>query len=464
MTDERAWWSDQPDLASDVTRWLAGRRDVGPSELHGPPTPKDLESLFGPTITSEGLGGTEAFRIFADVLAPSCLVTDHPRFLAFVPSAPNPAASLFDATLGASAIFGGSWIEGSGSVHAENAALRWIADLARLPETARGVFVSGGCAGNMNALMVARERWRSADPSRAAQRPVLVASSAAHSSITSTARILDVDVAFVDTGDAGRLDRSALASWRAQAPAVDLARVFAVVATAGTTNAGLVDDLVAVADLAHELDAWFHVDGAYGLAAMLDERFVPLFEGVERADSVIVDPHKWLFAPFDVCALLYRDPDFARSVHTQHAEYLDPILGDASFNPSDLAYHLSRRSRGLPLWFALATYGTAEFSRAVAASLDLAVDVADLIRAAERLQLVLDPGLSVVLFRRVGWSAEKYQAWCDEALARGIAFVLPTEWCGETVLRFCFTNPATTIADVVAVLDSIELGHSEPGT
>ena len=111
------------------------------------------------------------------------------------------------------------------------------------------------------------------------------------------------------------------------------AQVFAVVATAGTTNTGAVDDLGAAADLAAVCDAWYHVDGAYGAAALLDERTRPLFGGIERADSLIVDPHKWLFAPLDVCALLYRDVDVARRVHTQHADYLDPILDDASFNP-----------------------------------------------------------------------------------------------------------------------------------
>jgi glutamate/tyrosine decarboxylase-like PLP-dependent enzyme len=180
------------------------------------------------------------------------------------------------------------------------------------------------------------------------------------------------------------------------------------------------------------------------------------FAGLERADSFIVDPHKWLFAPFDCCALLYRDPLQARRAHTQHAEYLEVLHEDAEeWNPSDFAYHLSRRARGLPFWFSLAAHGTAAYRDAVEATLALTVQAARAIDAAEYLELLFEPELSAVVFRRIGWSPADYQRWSDRVLADGLAFTVPTTWAGETVLRFCFVNPLTTIDDVQLILDSL---------
>ena len=147
--------------------------------------------------------------------------------------------------------------------------------------------------------------------------------------------------------------------------------IFAVVATAGTTNLGVVDDIAGIAEVAREHGWWLHVDGAYGGAGA--GRAVAsrhLFDGVEHADSFIVDPHKWLFAPFDACALIYRDPVQARAAHTQHAGYLDPVTVDGEWNPSDFAIQLTRRARGLPFWFSLAVHGTDAYRDAVEQTLD----------------------------------------------------------------------------------------------
>ena len=135
----------------------------------------------------------------------------------------------------------------------------------------------------------------------------------------------------------------------------DPSSLAAVVATSGTTNAGIIDDLAGTAAVCRELGAWFHVDGAYGGAGLFAPSIRRAYDGIEHADSFIVDPHKWLFAPFDCAALIYRDPSLARSVHRQDASYLDVIHADpAEWNPTDYAYHLTRRARGLPLWFSLA--------------------------------------------------------------------------------------------------------------
>jgi glutamate/tyrosine decarboxylase-like PLP-dependent enzyme len=443
-------------LTDAVVRYALARLQMDPPPLDASRAEEDLRARAGTTITPAGIGGEAALAVFADVLAPACISTDHPRFLSFVPAAATEAAVLFDLVVGASALYGGSWLEGSGAVFAENEALRWLADLAGFPDTAGGVFVAGGSAGNLSALVAARHAWRRAvaDGGRERARGAVLASAAAHSSVRAAARVMDADVIAVDADELGRLTAAGLRRGLDDLGA-DGERVFAVVATAGTTNAGLVDDLTAVADAAAELGVWCHVDGAYGLAALAAPSARPRFAGIERADSFVVDPHKWLFAPFDCAALVYREPAAARAAHAQHAEYLEVLSGGRAWNPSDYAFHLTRRARGLPFWFSLATYGTERYAAAVEATLALTLEAAALIRGAPHLELLLEPELSVVVFRRVGWTAAEYHAWSARALADGLAFVVPTTWAGETVLRCCFVNPRTTTADVGLIIDSL---------
>ena len=453
------------ELTEAIVRYAVERIRMDPVPLDGPRTPAELDAACGPTITPEGLGGAEVLRRFAEVLAPACISVDHPRYLSFVPCAATEAAVLFDLVVGASSIYGGSWMEGAGAVYAENAALRWIADLAGMPPGAGGVFVSGGTAGNLSALVAARTEWRRrANGAHARTRGLIAASAGAHSSVSQAARVMDCDVLAVPAERSGRMSGAGLAGAVAGLAPDDRARLFAIVATAGTTNAGVIDDLAASADAARALGCWFHVDGAYGAAALAAPSVRAKFTGIERADSLIVDPHKWLFAPFDSCALIYRDPATGRSAHTQHAEYLDVLHtghdvhgphGDQDWNPSDFAHHLTRRARGLPFWVSLAAHGTDAYAAAIEATLAVAHAGADLIRRSGHCELVVEPELSVVVFRRIGWTSQQYQEWSDRMLTAGEAFVVPTKWDGETVLRICVVNPRTTVDDIAFLVDSL---------
>ena len=214
-----------------------------------------------------------------------------------------------------------------------------------------------------------------------------------------------------------------------------------------------------VAETCADRDIWFHVDGAYGGAGLAAPSVRDLFRGIERADSFIVDPHKWLFAPYDCCALVYREPSRAHGVFRQEAGYLDtvnqPEAEWSEWNPADYAYHLSRRARGLPLWFSLATYGTDAYRDAIEQVLALTRETAEEIRSRGELELVMDPELSVVLFRRLGWGDADYEAWWRRLLEAQIAFVQPTIWQGEKLARLCFVNPRTTIDHVRAVLGTM---------
>ncbi len=403
-------------------------------------------------ITRSGLGYDRAFELFRDVLAPACISSDHPRYLAFVPTAPSEAATLFDLVVSASSIYGDWWLEGAGAIHAENETLRWMGRLAGLPDGAGGAFVSGGTSGNLAALTTARETWRRR---HGRQRPIAIACAAsAHSSIRLAAMVLDVPILPVEPDERGRLTEAALRVTVEQA-GVDGVDIVAVVGTGGATNTGIVDDLVGAGRVAAEIGAWFHVDAAYGGAALVSTIGRPLLNGIEQADSFVVDPHKWLFAPFDCCALVYRDPALAGAALTQHAEYLETLDATAEWNPSDFAIHMTRRVRGLPLWFSLTAHGEEAYDRAVSRGIELARVAAGMIAADRNLELTLEPELSVVLFRRVGWKPDDYQAWSDQALADGLALVVPTVHEGETMFRLCFVNPTTTEHDIATVLGAM---------
>jgi glutamate/tyrosine decarboxylase-like PLP-dependent enzyme len=458
------WNDDIERLSQGIVDYARDRLRLDPVPLDRPHSFAELQAQVGSTITPEGLGGEATLRIFTEILAPACLSIDHPRYLSFIPCAPTEASMLFDLVVGASSIYGGSWLEGSGAVFAENQAHAWLAELAGLPPGAGGVFVQGGTIGNLSALVAARHRARTrraADaaragpPERSQPKWAVAASSEAHSSIKSAASVMDVEVIMVDVGEQGRFDGPALDRALSSLEPGSGLELFAVVASAGTTNLGIVDDLASLAESAARHGAWFHVDGAYGGAALAAPSVRAKFAGIEHADSFVVDPHKWLFAPFDCAALVYRDPEEGRAAHAQHASYLEPLQETGNWNPSDFAVQLTRRARGLPFWFSLATFGTAAYSAAIERTLAVARHAARSIAASPRLELLNEPDLSVVCFRRVGWDRADYYAWSDRLLTEGLGFVTPTTVRGEAVARFAVVNPVTTEDDIDQLLDTM---------
>jgi L-2,4-diaminobutyrate decarboxylase len=430
-----------PRLEREILDAARERLGADPPGLGHTSTP----DAFAPAISTAGLGPERAARLLLDTVIPSSIQIDHPRYLAFIPSAQAPAAALADVLLSVNSIYGGSWLEGSGLVHAENEALRWLSDLAGLPATAGGCFVQGGTNGNLSALHAARATARH----RGATATRVAIAAEVHSSVRSMLRVMDAGALEVP-GE--RMTGAALR----EALDADGDGVFAVVATAGTTNLGIVDDLAGIAEVCRGRSLWLHVDGAYGLAALCAPSARDRVAGIEHADSFIVDPHKWLFSPFDCCALVYRDAALGRAAHRQHASYLEALYtDDDAINPSDYGVHLTRRARGLPFWFALAVHGTDAFAEAVETTLAVTRAAAGEIRARDELELLREPELSVLAFRRRGWVAADYERWALGLRASGTAFVMPTTVGGETVARLALVNPRTTLDDVRLVLDAM---------
>ncbi len=403
-----------------------------------------LDTALAGAITPGGLGVEGAVRLVEQVIDRASVALDSPRFVALIPAAPTLAAKAFDSYVAAMTYSPESWLEGAGSIAAENQVLRWLADAAGLPAGAGGCFTSGGSAANLAGLAVARDQGRGIGSA------VLV-SSAAHASIDRAAHLLGLHVVAVEADESGRLRGAAVAAALANRSDVSV-----VVASGGTTNAGVVDELDSIADACSEHDVWLHVDAAYGGGALLAASVRDRFRGIERADSIVIDPHKWLFSTLDCGALLYRRPELALATFRQEASYLELLHAEGAWNPSDYAFHLTRRARGLPLWFSLVVHGVDAYVAAIERVLALTHEAADLIRAAPHVTLLNEPELSVLLFARAGWVEADYLAWARRLLDDGVAFVVPSRWQGEVVGRAVFLHPDTPLDLFALILAAME--------
>jgi glutamate/tyrosine decarboxylase-like PLP-dependent enzyme len=449
------------EMTLDVMKYAINRISDTSPDLGKPKKEEELKALVGETITDDGIGGEKAFELFRDILVKAAVPVDHPRHLAFVPAAPTRAATLFDLITSASSIHGAYWMTGAGGIFCENRAMDWLVQLTDLPDEAFGVFTSGGTAANLSAMIAAREYWRSLDDENKALKALIITSEGAHSSIKSMAQVIDADMILVEDDQEEKMTGSCLQKKINELSEIDRKRLFAVVGTGGTTNAGIVDDLKGIADVCENEKLWFHVDAAYGGAALAAPSVRHLFKGINLADSITIDPHKWMFSPYDCGAVIYRNMELAANAHSQKGAYLDIFKdeGAQGFNPADYQIQLTRRLRGLPLWYSIATHGTKKYAEAIEQGIYLANQAAKKIKAHPKLRLVREPGLSCVLFERVDWEAQDYINWTYDNHQSGFALVTPTKWKingnMKTISRFCFINPDTTEKDIDDILATL---------
>ncbi|WP_431135728.1 pyridoxal phosphate-dependent decarboxylase family protein [Psychroserpens mesophilus] len=446
------------EMTMDVMKYAIDRISHTKQKIGKPQKAEALKALVGETITEKGIGGENAFQLWKEHLAKANVPVDHPRNLAFVPAAPTRTAVMFDLVTSVSSIHGAYWMEGAGGIFCENEAMKWIVSLTGLPEGAFGVFTSGGTAANLSAIVTAREHWRE-DETYKREKGLIITSIGAHSSIKAMAKVADVDILLVNSEE--RLTGDNLRKTIDDLTFHQRKRLFAVVATGGTTNAGIIDDLTGIAEVCEAERIWFHVDAAYGGGALVADSVRHLFNGIENADSITIDPHKWMFSPYDCGAVIYKRPELAKNAHSQQGSYLDIFKDEGAhgFNPTDYQIQLTRRVRGLPLWFSLATHGTNRYKEAVERGIELAQIAGKMIEDNPNVELVREPSLSCVLFRRIGWKPEEYTNWTYDNHDKGFALVTPTKWKNgdtyETVSRFCFINPDTTEEDIQMILDTM---------
>jgi aromatic-L-amino-acid decarboxylase len=400
-------------------------------------------------------------RLGTDVL-PLAGRTGHPRYFAFIPGSGTWPGALGDFIASVSNIENSSWLDSSGPSQLELVVLDWFKEWVGYPAEAAGVLVSGGSAANMTALACAREALLGAMN----ERVVAYVSDQAHSSLARAARILGFrpdQVRVLPTDVRYRMRPDALlgamdADLRAGRQALFVA------ASAGSTNTGAIDPLPELAEVCRERGAWFHVDGAYGGFAALTERGKGWLKGIELADSVTLDPHKWLYQPYECGCLLVREGQQLREGFEITPDYLkDTAVAAEEVNFADRGIQLSRMCRALKLWVSLEYFGVDAFRKAIDRALDLARLAQARIEASEELELLVPPALGVVCFRRRLGAAQdedelaRFNAVLVEGLAEsGEGVVSSTRLRGRYALRMCMLNHTSTTRDVERVLDWIE--------
>ena len=378
---------------------------------------------------------------------------DHPRFFAFIPSPSNFVSVMADTLAAGFNVFSGSWLEGSGPTEIELVTVDWLRQICGLPDTTRGLFVSGGSMANLTALAIAREtKLKNRIPDA-----VVYCSDQTHSSIDRGLRVLGFKPAQIRRIPTDKDFRLVMSRLR-KAVIADRAtgrNPFCVVANVGTTNSGAVDPLPALADFCSEEGLWLHADGAYGASAVLCEENQSLLEGLERVDSLILDPHKWLFQPHEMGCVLVRDGQRLKQTFRMVREYTrDVERSEEEVNLQDCGIQMTRSFRALKLWMSLKVFGLDAFREGIARGIALAELAEAALRELPHWEIVTPAQLGILTFRYVvpGLSVAEIDALnvrlVEEMIDDGFAMVSSTVLRDHTVLRMCVNNPRTTEADI----------------
>ena len=412
--------------------------------------------------------GAEADRVLGDVMEtvfPNCDLINHPRFFAFVPSASNYVSAVADFLATGFNVFAGGWVTSPAAAEIEIVTVNWLLELFGLPlKQGGGIYTSGGSMANLIGVATAR-KIKLQDRADGA---TLYLSDQAHSSNHRAARVLgfqEDQVRLVRTDDAFRMDMDELRAMVAR-DAADGRRPFCVIATAGTTNTGAVDPLEEIAELCAAEDLWMHVDGAYGAAAILTDRGRAALTGIERAHSITVDPHKWLFQPYEIGCVLVRRHTWLHATFSQRPEYLRDTEGSSEeINFYDHGVQLTRRFRALKFYMSIKTFGLASFRAAVQLGIEAAEAAEAFLESRPDWEIMSPATLAVLNFRYNPRDRDLTDAALDrlnERLSRGIiesgqAMLTTTVLKSHVVLRMCLINPRLSLErDVYATLLALE--------
>ena len=442
-------------LLGETRAWRGASRAEMESRLREPPP-------AGPSSFDEILR-----RLGADVF-PFTGHHDHPRFFGYIPSCPTWPGILGDFLASGVNVFQGTWLQSAGASTVELVVLDWFRQWIGYPGQASGVLVSGGSQANLTALASARETKAGGRTESA----VVYVSTQGHSSVTRALRILGFrseQVRALPVDGRFRLRPDALAAAIEQDVRAGR-QPFLVVANAGATNTGAIDPLAELAAVCAERNVWLHVDAAYGGFAVLTERGRRWLAGLDQADSVTLDPHKWLYQPYECGCLLVREGPLLSQAFQIMPDYLqDTAVGGVEVNFADRGIQLTRSARALKLWLSLQYFGVDAFRAAIDRTLDLALAAAERIRASDELELLSPATLGVVCFRRrpagvdEEGTLERLNAELDRRLAEsGEGMVSSTRVDGRYALRLCVLNHRSRIEDVERVVGWLERAPVAP--
>lgn len=417
-------------------------------------TPAELlPRLSGPPGEAPADPDTLLARLQQDVF-PNNLHVDHPRFFAFVPGPGNFVSTMADALASGFNIFNGTWLGGSAAAAIELTVIDWFRTFCGFPGSAGGLFVSGGSAANLTALHAAR----SAKLGDRIAGATIYFSDQTHYSVKRALRVIGFSSAQfrkIPSDDRFRLSLESLREAIRADKAAGL-RPFCVVANAGTTNTGAVDPLSQLADFCAEEKLWLHADGAYGAASVICDRGRDKLAGLDRVDSLSLDPHKWLFQPFECGCLLVRDKAHLKSAFQLMPEYMrDVHRNTAEINPADYGIQLSRGFRALKVWLSMNTFGLAAFRDAVTRGFELAEFAERHLRTRKGCEILSRAEMAIVAFR-FGKDDALQTKLVDLMLRDGFAFLTSTTLKGATALRLCTINPRTTEEDIIQTIDRLE--------
>jgi aromatic-L-amino-acid/L-tryptophan decarboxylase len=406
----------------------------------------DLRRALGGPVPEAPADPIEAMQTLVDVALSNMQHGDHPRYFARVPGPSSYAGVLGDWLGSGFNVIAASWAGSSGPSTVELVALDWLRELLGLPHGTEGILMSGGSLSSMTALAAARAQLGSG---------VAYLSDQTHASIPRALTALGFppeEIRVLNSDDRLRLTAAAVG----EAVRADRARGLNprfIVATAGTTNTGAVDELEGLAELATAEGMWLHVDGAYGAPAALCPPGRAVLRGLELADSLVLDPHKWLFAPYDIGCLFVRRPGVLDQTFSMRPEYLADVRVDTvEVNFGDRSLELTRRSRALKLWLMLKVNGAARVRDAIARCIGLAEHAQGLLESDPHWEVVTPAQLGIVTFARPDWSAEEHSARAAALAASGYATVTRTVLRDRPALRLCTINPLTTESDIEQTL------------
>ncbi len=450
-------------LAVDAV--VAHREGLTPRPVFG--KVGDAATLFDEPLPEEGRPAEEVLAFVREHVLTRPFGNSHPRFFAFINATADPIGTVADYL--ASAMNPNCWGGDHAAIHVENRVIRWLAEILGLPATAEGILTSGGSMANFTALAAARRAMAPGnvreDGLATGPRLVVYASDQVHNCVDKAVDLLGIgmrQLRKVPTDECFRIRvdrlREAVVTDRAAGlhPAI-------VVGNAGTVNTGSIDPLEELAEFCRRESLWFHVDGAYGAMAAISPRLRPLFAGMERADSVASDPHKWLYVPYEAGAALVREPGRLADTFRKPAEYLvhdveSPVIGPVSFN--ERGFELSRGFKALKVWMGLKCHGRKGYAAAIERDVGLARFLSDAVDAHPDFERTSEPVLSITTFRYrpqgVDLSGEALdrlnQRIVNRLVGDGSFFLAPTVLKGRVAMRVCIVNFRTREDDLRLLL------------
>jgi aromatic-L-amino-acid decarboxylase len=443
---------------------ISGLNERAPANFADPAT---MKALLDEPIPEQTQDMETLLNTFKEKVYPYAIHPDHPRFFGYIPCSGSIVGILADALASGTNFFAGHWYAAAGPSQVELVVLDWFKTMLGYPSEAGGLLVSGGSMANLTALTAARhnklgERFDDG---------ILYLSEQSHASIERAARVIGFrqdQIRFIAVDEAYRIDIQALKR-AVEADKKAGLRPFCVVANAGSTNTGAVDPIAEVATFCLEQNLWLHADAAYGGFSMLSERGRDLLQGIEQADSITLDPHKWLYVPFEAGCLLCKDRKNLERTFTMHPEYLQDINRDDDLvNFCDHGIQLTRSFRALKIWMTLKHYGVEKFQALVNQHLDLALLATALFDRSPVLDVMVRPQLGVVCFRYLPESPvpdqmdrETYLQQLNEALVErihqdGHALLSTTRLQNRYAIRFCPMNHRSTMEDVISTIAVLE--------